>query len=251
MTVEVSTAYDQLRAKASSARLSELVPLLLMLAKDLKRRDLEAWCKLELDGYLRSNPELTEGTEVPEYRSVAGQWSNEHGQPLVITDAELIFVNSYRLRNGVAELEHLGEETRLQTLVDPGMSNIIRESLQVEVRYFSFSPREVLGVLSSIRIRLIEILLLSVVGPETSIQLCSAEEVVAYNQGYNVEEFLPGWFAIGSNGGGEMLAIRKRDGSPCPVYMVPFIPMAESDAIQIAHDFEMFAMALGRDGAEA
>lgn len=82
-------------------------------------------------------------------------------------------------------------------------------------------------------------------------QLSSAEEVVAYNQGYKVDEFLPGWFAIGSNGGGEMLAIRKQDGSPCPVYMVPFIPMEESDAVQITHDFEMFAMALGRDGGEA
>src|SRR5687767_4828563 len=81
-------------------------------------------------------------------------------------------------------------------------------------------------------------------------QLLSAEEVIEYNHGYNVEEFLPGWFAIGSNGGGEMLAIRKRDGSPCPVYMVPFIPMAESDAVQIAHDFEMFAMALGRTELE-
>jgi hypothetical protein len=82
-------------------------------------------------------------------------------------------------------------------------------------------------------------------------RLCSAEEVPGYNQGYNVEEFLPGWFAIGSNGAGEMLMIRKRDGSPCPVYMVPFIPMAASEVIQIAHDFEMFAMALGRDGSEA
>ena len=82
-------------------------------------------------------------------------------------------------------------------------------------------------------------------------QLCSAGELVEYNKGYNVEEFLPGWFAIGSNGGGEMLAIRKQDGSPCPVYMVPFIPMAESDAVQIAHDFEMFAMALGREEDKA
>jgi hypothetical protein len=78
-------------------------------------------------------------------------------------------------------------------------------------------------------------------------QLWSASELIAYNQAYHVEEFLPGHFAIGSNGGGEMLTIRKRDGSPCPVYMVPFIPMAECDAVQIAHDFEMFAMALGRD----
>lgn len=81
-------------------------------------------------------------------------------------------------------------------------------------------------------------------------QLWQAEILIAHNQGYNVEEFLPGWFAIGSNGGGEMLTIRKRDGSPCPVYMVPFIPMAEGDAVQISHDFEMFAMALGREGSE-
>jgi hypothetical protein len=82
-------------------------------------------------------------------------------------------------------------------------------------------------------------------------QLCSAEEVVSYNRGYKVEVFLPGYFAIGSNGAGEMLAIRKRDGSPCPVYyMVPFIPMDENDAVQIAFDFEMFAMALGRAGVE-
>lgn len=82
-------------------------------------------------------------------------------------------------------------------------------------------------------------------------QLWSAEEVIAYNRGYEVEELLPGWFAIGSNGAGEMLAICKREGSPCPVNMVPFIPMAESAGVQIAHDFEMFAMALGRNVAEA
>jgi len=75
------------------------------------------------------------------------------------------------------------------------------------------------------------------------------EEVIEYNRGYNVEEFLPGYFAIGSNGGGEMFVIRKRDGSPGPIFMVPFIPMAESDRVQIAYDFEMFAMALGRDNA--
>jgi hypothetical protein len=77
-------------------------------------------------------------------------------------------------------------------------------------------------------------------------RICPAEEVLAYNQGYSVEEFLPGFFAIGSSGGGEMLVLRKRDGSPCPIYMVPFI-MAERDVVQIAHDFEMFALALGRD----
>src|SRR5580704_6847401 len=47
-------------------------------------------------------------------------------------------------------------------------------------------------------------------------QLCSAEDVLSYNRDYKVGQFLPGFFAIGSSGGSEMLAIRKRDGSPCP-----------------------------------
>jgi len=81
-------------------------------------------------------------------------------------------------------------------------------------------------------------------------QLYPAEEIIPFNRGYKVDEFLPAYFAIGSNGAGEMFVIRKREGSPCPVYMVPMVPMAESDVVQIAHDFEMFAMAFGRDGTE-
>lgn len=78
-------------------------------------------------------------------------------------------------------------------------------------------------------------------------QLCSAEDVVAFNRGYSVNEHLPKYFAIGSSGGDDLLAISKADGSPCPVYMLPFI-MAEDDVVRIADDFEMFAMALGRSG---
>ena len=80
-------------------------------------------------------------------------------------------------------------------------------------------------------------------------QIWSTDEVVEYNRGYKLAEFLPGWFAIGSSGGGEMFAIRKVDASPCPIYIVPFIVMAEKDAIKICEDFEMFAMVLGRDSA--
>jgi hypothetical protein len=77
-------------------------------------------------------------------------------------------------------------------------------------------------------------------------QLQRAEEVIAYNRGYQTERFLPGFFAIGSNGGDEMLAILKDRGSPCPVYMVPFIPMNAEDSVEIAFDFELFAMCLGQ-----
>lgn len=82
-------------------------------------------------------------------------------------------------------------------------------------------------------------------------RLESAESVIDFNRGYQVEKFLPGFFAIGSSGGGEMLAIRKEDGSPCPIYMVPFIPMAEGNAAQIAFDFKLFAMCLGLPPQEA
>jgi hypothetical protein len=78
-------------------------------------------------------------------------------------------------------------------------------------------------------------------------RLCAAEDVISYNQGYRVETFLPGFFAIGSNAGSDMIAIRISDGSPCPIYMVPFIPMSKDDAVEIAYDFEMFAMAFGRE----
>src|SRR4051812_12602627 len=63
-------------------------------------------------------------------------------------------------------------------------------------------------------------------------QLQPAETVVAFNRGYQVGKWLPEYFAIGSSGGGEMLAIRKAIGSPCPIYMVPFVPMAAEDAVE-------------------
>jgi hypothetical protein len=82
-------------------------------------------------------------------------------------------------------------------------------------------------------------------------QLCRAEEVIAYNQGYNVDRFVPAYFAIGSSGAADMLAIRKKDGSPCPIYMVPFMVTTEDNAVQISYDFELFAMAMGRGGGVA
>jgi hypothetical protein len=73
-----------------------------------------------------------------------------------------------------------------------------------------------------------------------------AEEVIENNLGYQVAEFLPEYFAIGSSGGGEMLVLRKRDNTLPSIYMIPFIPMDVREVAEVAHDFEMFAMALGR-----
>jgi hypothetical protein len=77
-------------------------------------------------------------------------------------------------------------------------------------------------------------------------QLWPAEEVLPLNRAYGVPEFLPGFFGLGSNGGGELLALDARIGPPYKVVMVPFVPMEVLEAETIAEDFLGFVRALGR-----
>lgn len=151
-----STLYRELRAKASTAPLSELLQSIIILAGEVNNKEVEKWAKLELGGYLRDNPEMDNDVVLPEYRTVVGVWTDQFGQPLLINDADLMFVNSYRLRNGVAELEELSKSDKPHTLSDPSFAAIIRKSLNVDVTYFTFGSREVVGVLSNVRTRFIE-----------------------------------------------------------------------------------------------
>ena len=73
-----------------------------------------------------------------------------------------------------------------------------------------------------------------------------AEEVIENNQGYEVEQWVPGLFGFGSNGGGELLAFDTREGQPFPIVMVPFIPMELEEAVVIAKDFAELLRHLGR-----
>ena len=74
--------------------------------------------------------------------------------------------------------------------------------------------------------------------------LWSVEEIFDNNRDYQVEEFAPDFFIIGSNGGGETFAIEKQTGK---LYMTPFITMSREDAIYKADNFEDFIKALDRD----
>jgi hypothetical protein len=76
-------------------------------------------------------------------------------------------------------------------------------------------------------------------------QIWPAEEVLEHNEGYQVSTNVPGFFAFGSNGGGELLAFDTREHVSWPVYMIPFVPMDESDAKKVASDFLSFAELLG------
>lgn len=76
-------------------------------------------------------------------------------------------------------------------------------------------------------------------------QVWPAEEVIDSNRNYGVQEYIPGFFAFGTNGGGELLAFDMRHEDERRVFMIPMIPMSESDAVEIAPDFETFAMVCG------
>jgi len=81
-------------------------------------------------------------------------------------------------------------------------------------------------------------------------QIWPAQKVLEYNHGYEVEKFLPGFVGFGSNGGGELLAFDTRQGEPWPVVAVPFIPMEESHAVQVAPDFHTLAEMFGEEERE-
>lgn len=76
-------------------------------------------------------------------------------------------------------------------------------------------------------------------------QIWPAEQVVELNSSYAVRENLPGFFGIGSNGGGDLLAFDARSEPPWPITTIPFIPMGEAEAEQVAPDFETFVHLMG------
>ncbi len=78
------------------------------------------------------------------------------------------------------------------------------------------------------------------------IVLWSAEEVIALNRSYCVQELLPGFFGFGSNGAGELLAFDARGPEPYPIVMVPFIPTAAREAVVVAPGFDELRPLMGR-----
>ncbi len=79
------------------------------------------------------------------------------------------------------------------------------------------------------------------------LQLWPAEKVLRLNKAYFIDTNLHGYFGFGSDGGGELFAFDLRQGRPCKVVMVPFVPMTEAELVIVADDFETFVRAMGRE----
>lgn len=134
--------------------LSKVLPLALQLSQILGSLDLEHWVRLELFGYTQEGG-MTEQDTVPEYREITGFYMDRHNQMLHVPP-DLDFVNGYRFRYGVRQLEELAKKEKMQNIRDEGRIELLRRELDVDVYRFCFSPTEIVGVLDRIRNHLIE-----------------------------------------------------------------------------------------------
>jgi hypothetical protein len=72
-----------------------------------------------------------------------------------------------------------------------------------------------------------------------------AEEVLTHNARYSVGEFAPGFFGIGSNGGGELIALDTRSSAPYPVVAIPFIPLDPAESLNVSASFRDLVPLIG------
>lgn len=136
--------------------LSIIMPVILMIAKKLDKKDFENWLKLELNGYFDTNPALTDESEVPKYRTVIGQHYNNYGRQLEIQDSKLSFINTTRLRYSVGELEMMEKKDDFFSIQDQYMCKLIHDNLGVIVTNFKFHSSQIITIISSIKTELVD-----------------------------------------------------------------------------------------------
>lgn len=76
-------------------------------------------------------------------------------------------------------------------------------------------------------------------------QLWPLALVEALNNGYAVEEFAPGYIGIGSDGGGEMIALAPSG----EVVAMPFVGMEPEEAVVLAPTWDEFESRIKPRGA--
>lgn len=70
--------------------------------------------------------------------------------------------------------------------------------------------------------------------------LWPAEEVIQLNRDYEIQQWVPGFFCIGSDGGGEAFVFDTRTPAPWKLYKIPFVCLAEDEAMFVAESFAAF-----------
>ncbi|MEO5952134.1 MAG: SMI1/KNR4 family protein [Chloroflexia bacterium] len=73
----------------------------------------------------------------------------------------------------------------------------------------------------------------------------AAEEAIYKNKSYQLDEYLPGYFAFGNNMGLEIFVFNIQESPPWKVYYVPNIGMEEEAVLECAPNFLAFIKAMG------
>ncbi|MCX5815959.1 MAG: hypothetical protein NTX75_06900 [Proteobacteria bacterium] len=146
--------YDQLMKSLEDLPLSKALQKTLRVGQELKDNEFEKWIRLELHGYWNTNSALNEDVVVPEYRTVAGYYTDDYGRQHVFSDSNAGFINETRLRFGVIEMEGMIGAKGPLAFRAPQFAEIIRNELGAEVTTFNFSPKTVPAVLEAIRTEL-------------------------------------------------------------------------------------------------
>jgi hypothetical protein len=81
--------------------------------------------------------------------------------------------------------------------------------------------------------------------------LWKATELAEFNRNYQIQIYCPGFFGIGSTGGGDMFAFDMRGEEPWPVVSIPCIGMEPAAALPVAPDFRSFVAMFGQKGSRA
>jgi hypothetical protein len=134
--------------------LSQVLPCALKLSQLLDSQDLEHWVRLELLGYTQEGG-MSEQDTVPEYREITGRYMDRYNK-MVQVPPDFDYINGYRFRYGVRQLEELAKKEKMQNFRDEDRIELLRRELNVDVCSFCFSPTEIVGVLDRIRNHLIE-----------------------------------------------------------------------------------------------
>jgi hypothetical protein len=82
---------------------------------------------------------------------------------------------------------------------------------------------------------------------EAYAMLWRCEDLIEYNRSYEVAELAPGFFLIGSNGGGEAYAFNLTSGSSA-LYQLPFVGMESQYANHVADSLDWFLAGLSNTG---
>jgi len=183
---------EELISKLDSEPLSKV--LAVRFAQAINNADFEKWLKLELNGYFNTNPVMSDGVEVPEYRTITGEHYDDIGRRLELGQSNLNFVNTTRIRYSTVELENMLEKGGTFSIRDPFMCEMIKDMLKIDVTQFSFHSGQIASILTAIKTKLSDRLM----ALRNNIEKSS----VSMNDSNNKEDIIdlkPNFFGLGIN----------------------------------------------------